>query len=51
MRNTVEQLYDGRFEIPQLEVEQETRRKQLEKTITLDTDIEVLESLHNELSL
>ena len=51
MRDTVEQLYEGRFEIPKLEVEQETRRKQLEKTITLDTDIEVLESLHNELSL
>lgn len=51
MRDTVEQLYEGRFEIPKLEVEQETRRKQLEKTITLDTDIDVLESLHNELSL
>ena len=51
MRDTVEQLYEGRFEIPKLEVEQEIRRKQLEKTITLDTDIEVLESLHNELSL
>ena len=51
MRDTVEQLYEGRFEIPKLEVEQETRRKQLEKTITLDTDIQVLESLHNELSL
>ena len=51
MRDTVEKLYDGEFEVHELVFDEEKRKKQLEETITLDTNIQVLESLHDELSL
>lgn len=51
MRDTVEKLYDGEFEVPELVFDEAKKKKQLEETITLDTNIQVLESLHDELSL
>ena len=51
MRRCVEQLVDGQFEVPTLAVELEVQREQLEETMTLDTDIDVLGSLRNELTL
>lgn len=51
MRRCVEQLVDGQFEVPTLAVELEVQREQLEETMTLDTNIDVLGSLRNELTL
>ena len=51
MRDTVEKLYDGEFEVPELVFDEIEKKKQLDKTITLDTNIQVLESLHEELTL